>query len=118
MRITSLILLLTILAFSGCCSKTQTFTLGCQDKCIPDTIVTQEKEYIEQQMEAVPEPPIPQEYDTVKIKINGKIYRAVDKVNAAIMSANVVSNKGYIETLENILYNLQKENNNQGEKNE
>ena len=107
MKVILLTTLLIALAFSGCCSKTQSFKFGCQDKCIPDTVVAEKKEYIEQELQAIPEPPLPEPYKTVKIKINGIVYLAVDRENAAIMSANEISDKGYTKSLRTILYNMQ-----------
>lgn len=103
------VLPLIILAFSGCCSKTQTFAFGCQDKCIADTYVIKQTKYIKQQLGGIPDKPIPEKYDTLILKIDGKIYYATDKVNSAIMSGNWISYKAYSDTLRAILINLKNE---------
>jgi len=111
MRMISLVILLTILVFNqGCCNKTQEWKIGCQDECIPDTIIVKEKVYIKQKVPPIPEEPIPDEYQTIKIKLNDTIYYSTDKYNSAIMSGNWESYKGYAKSLRNILYNMQDSN--------
>ncbi len=112
MRVILLVIALIVSVFStGCCSKTQTFSLmECTDACVADTIIIEKKVYIKQSVPPLPQRPIPTEYKTIISEINGVQYYMTDRKNSALMIGNFESYRGYTESLENILYGLQDEN--------
>ena len=106
MKKTVLLAVLIALVFSGCCNRTQSFEIGCVDECIPETVVVKSVEYIQQEIPPLPNEPLPDEYNTYKMKINNEVYYATDKAGSAIMSGNWESYRGYATSLRDILESL------------
>lgn len=104
------ILLATLVFNQGCCTKTQSFELGCVDACVPETIIVETKTYIKQTIPPLPEEPSPSEFKTYILEINGQQFYAMTRNDSVKMLGNWESYKGYTLSLRNILYNLQDTN--------
>ena len=105
-----IILLILVLSFSSCCTKTQEFKFGCVDACVPDTIIIETKTYIKPTIPTIPEEPSPSKYKIYATEINGQQFYMISRQDSAKPAGNWESYKGYAQSLRAIIVSLDNNN--------